>query len=602
MSYRITVKEDNQNAVAIPTVGNVGATVIRSAKGPLIPVKIAKGGEQRILNLFGTSYPDIQEAIEYSKKADLWISAPSKNGKYGGVLVTKSGTINYLDGFSTSTVDFEAVPMAETLGTGDGSTTTFMMTLTAATTYVNQSIGIRVNGVSIDISATDASTEALTSSPDVGTGTYVRATGVLTFTFDSAVTTGEVITAYYNSDRSADTYFSLINRSPATDNMATKITNTAGVFTVNLYTKSGTTYTALNNSPYSASISSTAKDGFGQNIYVENVFLDSDYVIAQVNTAITTFDTFVDDTSNVDFDGGDRGDAITITELTLGWAYFQQANTYTADIFFDCTADSGIPAIFETLRGTYQKYKAYMCPLPNTNSTTAITNRQSLATSNRGIYFYWNYALVNDTYNNSYMWTSLMGRIAGKHADMVDIYNGLAPSWIDENNHGGQLGSGIVKMAFDPSEGELKLLDDAQINPVIKDRTYGFMIVGDRTSYTTLSDYSYIGHSRVADYCISNIITQALPYQLTKLNDNYHRAIVKSKADAIINPLLPVSLLRQAGSKCDSQNNDDAVLAARRFVIQVAVKFTPFSETIDFIFTNTAQGTDVQELLNGQAV
>ena len=44
-SYRIEVSEQNQSAVAIPSVGNVGATVIRSPRGSMVPIKIASGGE-----------------------------------------------------------------------------------------------------------------------------------------------------------------------------------------------------------------------------------------------------------------------------------------------------------------------------------------------------------------------------------------------------------------------------------------------------------------------------------------------------------------------------------------------------------------------------
>jgi hypothetical protein len=192
-----------------------------------------------------------------------------------------------------------------------------------------------------------------------------------------------------------------------------------------------------------------------------------------------------------------------------------------------------------------------------------------------------------------------MGRVAGKHADMVDVYNGLAPAWIDENNHGGQLGSGIISMVNDLSESELQDADNNQINAITFSPQYGVMIMSHRTSATVLSDYSWIAHSRVADYIISNVVNQALPFQITKLNDINHRNLVKSKAESIINPLLapPNALLREAVVKCDAENNNDAILAQRKFVLGVAVKFTPTSEYIKFIFVNVNQQTSVNEVI-----
>jgi hypothetical protein len=600
------VSELNKSQTIQPSIGNRMASVIRASKGPVKPVLINKGDTQRLISIFGNqsaSYPDVWDVSEAIKISDCWISAPTKSGLYGGVMVTKTGTEPLVSGYtSLSALSFAALPVSEVLGTGDGSTAAFSIVLTNATYYNIQTIGIKVNGVTINVSATNAATEVLTTTPNVGSGTYVRSSGILTFTFSSAPALGSAITAFYTENRAADVYYILFNCNPEVDDTGVQVTMTNSVFTINAYSKDPSTlaYTSLPLSPYSVSLTSGTKDGFGKNIYINDVFLspgaEDDYFYPVVNTALT-LSTFTNDTSVVDLAGGSRGSAITITELTTGWAYFQQARNYAADIFFDCTADAGIPVLFSTLRNTYQKYKAYLLPLPNTVASVAITNKSALSISDRGIYFYWNWGKAKDSINNSYLYSPLMGRVAGKHAAMVDVFNGLAPSWIDENGHGGQLGSGIIEMVTDPSESDLELLDTAQINPIIFDPQYGVMIVSDRTSLTTLSDYSYIPHSRVADYCISNIVTNALPFQLTKLNDITHRTQVRGLAEAIVNPLkaAPYSLLRGAVVVCDETNNTDAALAQRKFVLQVGVKFTPFSETILFTFINVAQATDVRE-------
>jgi hypothetical protein len=604
-SWRIKTLERNLSGSVQPSLGNRGATVIRSSKGPVVPLLIGRGDSQRILNVFGkpsSSYPDVWDAIEYNGHADMWISAPSKTGVYGGVLVTKTGTKKLTSGFSSkSGLVFSALPVEESLGTGDGSTSTFTLTLTDKTYYVAQSINIKVAGTSINVSATNAATEVLTTTPNVGSGTYVRATGVLTFTFLTPPIMSAAITANYTMDRSSDAYFMLLDANPQADDMGALVTfdTSLDTFKIAAYMKDSATgnYSDLPNSPYNVSLTSGTRDATGKNIFITDIFASDDYITPVINTALA-LTTFVDDTSIVDFGGGSRGVATSITEFTTSWAYFQNPNKYAADIFFDCSALPGIPTIFNTLRNTYQKYSAYLLPLPQEDITAAIATKSSYSISNRGIYFYWNYGKVIDIYNDGYLYSAMMGRVAGKHADMINVYNGLAPSWIDEDGHGGQLGGGIVELVYDATETQLEAADTGQINPIIFDPQYGIMIVSDRTSLTELSDYAFIPHSRVADYIINNILTQALPYQLTKLNDITHRALVKTKAELIINPLKPApyNLIKDSLVVCDETNNNASALARREFHLDCYVQYTLFSETIKFVFTTVGQTVTVKEV------
>lgn len=601
MSYRITVKEQDRSSSLIPQTGTVGACVIRAPKGQMKPVKIYAGQEQRILNLYGDdvyTYPDIWNVIQYNLENDIWISAPYKaaDALFGGVLVTKTGTIPLVSGVSSTSIDFDAIPVKESMGTGDDSTTNFQFIIEGFAKYVHQSVDIYVAGTSIAITASDANPEVLTST--AGSGTYNRTTGQIDFTFDSAPAAGSAIQAYYEVDYSTTAYFALFDKAPQTDDKAVLITmDTSENFTINAYYKEGTTYSVIQESPYLVSMVSGTKDGFGKIIYAEDIFTDDDYFTAVVNTALEVT-TFVDDTDEVDLEGGSRGSAISLTEYTLGWNYFKSKNSYPADIFFDCTADVGIPALFDTLRSTYQKYSAYLLPLPNQAAATAIVTKGGYSINNRGLYFYWNWAKVRNTYDGSNFWCAPMGKVAVKHAAMSDVFNALAPAWIDENGHGGQLGSGIIEMAYDPLESELENLDTGQINPIYIDPQYGLIISSQRTSVTTLSDYSYIAHSRCADYIISNILNQALPAQICKLNDDFHRTKVAILCDSLLSPMKNgnPSVLRDYKIKCDSENNTDIVLSQRKFLLWIAVKLTPFSEAIEFLFVNTAQGTNVQEV------
>ena len=698
-SWRITAREIDASNTVRPETNNIGAVVLVADKGPETPVKIERGNKNRILNMFGTptsSKPQIYEALKYIEEAPCWISAPNRSGEYGGVYITKTGTEPFSGGFTAKgSTDFDTIAVTETMGTGDGSTNTFTLTLDDYEHYNNQTIRIKVDGTDVvGQSVSNAATEIITTTPDIGNGTYVRATGLVTFTFNSAPANAAVVSAYYTVDRSDDVYAILFNKNPQTDDLGVIVEltdSTNKLFEVSVAKKdSDGNYALISGFPKTVSMTSGAKDGFGQNVFIEDVFENDDYVTAEVNTAltVTTFQvttaqnenvgigngssvnytktltyasTYVNqsiditlagttinvtasdanpevltttpnvgsgtynrttgvldftfssapaedviinttysslepiDAAYVDMAGGDRGEAVTGSDLVRGWAYFQDSNTYPADIFFDVSANQNIPASFNALRNTYQKYKHYILPLPQSTASAANTTKTGYGIADRGISYYWNRFKISNEYNDDSIWTPATGAIAKKHAQMVDVFNGLAPAWIDENNHGGLLDISVQEQAYDPDEDTLKQLDKWHINPIHNDIVYGPMIKSQRTSYATESDYSYIGHSRTADYIISNIVNLVLPYQLVKLNDTFHRSQVKANSEIIISPLAgdPYNLLRDFLVKCDEENNNDTILAQRKFVLQVWVKFTPFSETIDFFFINTAQGAEV---------
>ena len=112
-----------------------------------------------------------------------------------------------------------------------------------------------------------------------------------------------------------------------------------------------------------------------------------------------------------------------------------------------------------------------------------------------------------------------------------------------------------------------------------------------------LSDTSWVAHSRLFDYIVSSIKEQVLVYQITKLNDDLHRQLARAKADSIIAPIAAENILAEYGIQCDEANNNANILATRKFVLTVAVKVTPFSETITFNFVHIGQSTSVDQYI-----
>ena len=599
-----TLTKDLTSSVRVST-NTIGATVIKAPKGSEEPIRINTGDKTKIIQLFGypsAKYPGIAEAIFFNSIRPIWISAPSKDGKYGGVFVTKTGTIPFTQGITTKEItDFSSIPNNETIGTGDGVTTDFTYTIANFQYYKPQTIDIQVDGATINISATDDPIEVLTTTPDIGSGTLDKATGELSFDFTLAPTNREAVTLSNLLDLESDCYFVIVDKNPQVSDRAIRVKmDSNNVFTMEASTLDGNRILSLANSPYTFSLTENYTTANGEKIYIDNIMRDDIYFDYIVNEDLTVT-TFVNDTALVWLNGGTRGSDIGIADLTRGWDYFKNKNTYKTNIFFDTTADAGIPALFQALRLTNQQYAHYILPLPKEDSnTTAISTKAGYSTSNRGISFYWNWGEIQDPDSGSVFWTPLTGRVASKYALMDDFFNGLAPSMIDSNNHGGLLGGGIRRMRWDIQDADqVDALETGRVNAIVNDPIYGVMIISQITSQLEETDYTYIGHSRLADLLLENIINQVLPFQVDKLNDVERRAIVKSQAESIVSIVAgaPYNLLEDYLVVCDESNNTAEVRNRREFKLDVIIIFTKFSSKIRFVFTNTPSGTNLEEVL-----
>jgi hypothetical protein len=275
---------------------------------------------------------------------------------------------------------------------------------------------------------------------------------------------------------------------------------------------------------------------------------------------------------------------------------------YPADVIFDVTGLTEVGAQMTALRnggvpGVGQATSKCLIAMPYEDKTAALAGATGLP-QDRGIMAYWNWGFVSNQFNNNgNAWTSLMGEVAKKHADnFAYSFGGKAVSWYDENNVGGQLSSGrVLQMAYDIDGNDETNLLAAGINPIIMDPSAGVMIRGERTTYATLSDYSYGSYSGSLDYIVKHVINDALPAQIDKFNDASHRESVSSVVAGIIRPMTvrPRNVIYAYQIKCDDENNDETVLANDQFIIEVAIQVTRMSRWIVVTFINSQAGTDI---------
>lgn len=620
MDWRIQTNFIDKSVEVAPATAGFGAMVIRAPKGPKVPTLIQKGQRSKIVNMFGepsVDFPDVIEALNFIDQSALWLACPYlTTDTYGALLVTNAGSVGVSGGLTDaqlSSYTFSSpgnLPVEETVATIPNPisrgpfTLTLSHTPTDPTALVFELNGTPITGITITLDS--GTLYNIVKSGTFTASTYDSATRILTIQFDPAYTptVGQVYSVTYTS--AAIPLMLITSKSPSEDEVAIKASynDVTGVITLSVYKYDADTGYSLITS-YEVSPIPGKKDGYGKIIYAPQVIDENnEWIQVVVNDSISSWiadDSFIDDTTQVMLAGGTRVTAsIAASDLVTVWENFQNKNLYPAKVFMSPMHDATIVARFNTLATNYQTYSHYLLSSAmEDDGTEYIVTKNAFGINNKSLVFYHNYFLVKNEYVPQGVYTSLIGAVGTQFARMIQNTAFYAPAGTSENGYGGDLGGfGAVKALYDYSDDQLRLLDEAGINPIIYTPN-SVLIGGDKTGQNPklYSDTSFIPHDMCFKYIIENVTTNVLTNQLFKLNDTLHRNRVITQIKTILSPLVSNGFLNSFAIKCDSGNNNSEILAQRKFVVSVAVKVTPFSEAIIFNFTATAQGIDVNTVV-----
>jgi hypothetical protein len=509
------------------------------------------------------------------------------------------------------TVDFTALMTSAFMGKFQTGVAVYAATLPFANRLVPGRTPTAVVGdqlYNLSISPDSVNPRILHADCPAGQGTVNMDTGQVEFEFNPASfpAAGTPVHIRYEIDVSEYAYALFGMAFPCEDFLAMSVTETdkPNRLNISVAEKKSGVYTPLTNYPMEISLEQGTKNDAGKIIYVEEQLKDNDLIFARANPA-KPFDSALWDAGQsmyTDFTGGERGDAVTGIELTEGWQKFRSTRLYPADIYFDTTGEAAVKQAMISLRSGPVPYKRFLAPVAAGFPTAAEALLINNIPANRGLSVFWNGAYIQNPFApTGDLLSTLMGEVAAKFADaLVYSYGGRAVSWGDENNVGGQLTGGrIIKMLHDASQDEQKEMDKRRINPIVQQELFGPMIASRRTTDTSESDYSYTDYSAIVDYCVERLVNEVLPYQITKFNDDIHRADVATRAELIIKPLTvaPNNVIREYAIKCDAENNDDEVMARQEFILTVGIKVTPKAELVILNFINAGQTMRVEELV-----
>lgn len=612
-NWRIKVNFEDYTERAITSSQTIGATAILSTKGPREWTFFNKGDTQKILDVFGYPTKDnqsIQTAVDLVAKSAMWVASPYKSGLYGGVFVTPSGTIPFVDGASEKEfTNYNEIPCNTLVGIGNEVLTTFTIKLPNYAKYNAESLGLKVGATELTLSITKDAETGVETFIDTGEAGYTPllsatgnsfnpATGDLTVTFE--VAPADAINASYTINVS-DAYFILFSKDMQADDLRVRVIKSKEVddafdITVSRYSPIAEEYVDLPNT-YTVGLSENSRDNYGSNIYIENVFGVNQLLFTPV-VVNSVIGEFTDDVKAVPLSGGNRGAEVDGADLANLYSKLQDTRKYIIKFAVDGTSSDDVVPVFENLRNNYQGYCRFLYCAPNVSpqeiiADPAVAHRG--VTANRGLYCYvTTWGIRKDVYLGNDFLCSNMGLIGGRLVDVLEAGGGV-PAYIDENGVGGILGSGITKLMQDVSDTEAQQLDTLGLNPVAMDNQYGAMIIGWRTRQVKLSVYSSIGQSSLADTLLELIVRNVLPPRIGKLIDETSYMNVRVGCNAILDAYQ--KFLEDYFVLCSNVNNTPETRNQQQLMVSVGVVFKGYAERIIFSFCTYRNGVNVEEEL-----
>jgi len=399
----------------------------------------------------------------------------------------------------------------------------------------------------------------------------------------------------------------------ANDQIHVAVVDTGGLF-------SGVKGTVLETFPF-LSKASDAIDQNGQSSYYKNaVFNNSKYIYAvdPVNyiatngtwgkTAANTNFTTLSGTYTLPLSGGTDA-SITDADIITGMSYFSDtAQTAISLLMTGPYTNTAVQTQAITIASTRKDCVAFVSPpqssvVNNVGSEVSsiqswISGLSSLAGGPSGSYAFadsgWKYLF--DRYNNTYRWVPLNGDIAGLCV-YTDSQN--SPWWSPAGLNRGII-KNVIKLAFNPTQGNRDSLYQVAVNPVASFPGQGTVLFGDKTLQSQPSAFDRINVRRLF-IVLEQAIAKAAQYSLFEFND----AFTQAQFVALVTPFL-----RQVQSQrgitafqvvCDSTNNTPSVVNNNQFVGDIYIQPARSINYIQLNFVAVGTGVNFSTISNTTA-
>lgn len=393
----------------------------------------------------------------------------------------------------------------------------------------------------------------------------------------------------------------------------------------------------MNGGEFTGSFNEKGKDSYGANIYWPNVLNDDDMSFIEIHPdktfdedldshGIYTGTRIVDDKLTYDLTGtlvpttydvklkGQRYVTYAVEQnikdgttggswrdefqmvVKQGWTEAFDSQYDDVYIFMDPTGEEFVHTQHASLVMTH---KLAIAISPKNITKAEFTNPSKITVTGRskqtaqfaGEFQYY------DAYTGKSFWMKPIGDVGLMCARIYDFkMGGWPPAWYNYNDMGGQLPRAVLKARWNFSDTATKIMDEKGINPIVYNSDDGLMVTSSKTTQdpNNLTDWSYLEHVMAFLLCKRDIRDQVMRQQIKKPIDDYWMGVRQTQVEAILAKRTTGSNKIWTKAVCDIAGvNTDITKAARKFIIYVKVKVTPFSEYVELQFENVNQTTNL---------
>lgn len=274
------------------------------------------------------------------------------------------------------------------------------------------------------------------------------------------------------------------------------------------------------------------KDGYGRNIYVENVMKSSLYIRVINNVVVADVTLPKVQASALYLTAGSDGAAVADSHLLAALSEFNKKEQYPLTVVMDGGhTTSAFQVAIDTLCKTRQDCVGilstpYAAEVSSTYMTDIIAWRTtSLNLNSSYSALYTPHLQIQDKYNDRKVWISPDGHVAGSISFSANQYEVWYPP---AGYKRGVLN--VLDTARKFEDGELDLLQDAQVNPIKKTFGRGIVIWGQKTLLSRPSSLDRL-NARLALIVIEPALKSFMEdYQFDLVTDS-DLVIIKEKID-----------------------------------------------------------------------
>ena len=354
------------------------------------------------------------------------------------------------------------------------------------------------------------------------------------------------------------------------------------------------------------------KDQLGQSIFANNVIENNSYNLRVIvgTSEYTAKDTVIRSVAETKIQGGEQlttdlslltGEFIVQLNAQYGSSLGVQGNAII-DLDFPTAVKQRIDTICSTRKdciGILVPEASTMINLstgqkstkPTSLIKTYVNDTLNIDSSYSAIYA--NFFEVYDEFNEKKRWIPCTGHIANRMAFTFDNFD---PWFAFAGFERGVIPSGVLRVAYNASEEQQKVLYTNRINPVLDESEGGIVIMGQKTLQSIASNTDRI-NVRNLYIKIAKDVTKFSKFILFAPNDELSRAQWRTQVNNYLNGIFQRRGILEYKVVCDESNNPQEVVARNEFQGWLLIRPTTASEFLKLTIADVGGQLSFEEVL-----